>query len=347
VNRTGRGKALLLGVALTAALLAAGEMASRWLRFVELPDPVIAKDFPRWMSKRIYDPLLFWRMRPNQTKDGKPWTNSLGLRGPEIPPKRDDEFRILSLGESTTFGAGLDAGDQTYSDVVQEALRSVGGRSVRVVNAGVGAYTLLQGFVFLEHRGLALEPDAVLTYFGYNDFLTAGARATRDQRAWSAATQAMTDRQLLEQRRQLSFRLSNALLERSNLFRTLVFRGSPSISEVVLESDVVRVPEADRRWLLAQLRDRCRELGIRFVVAVPWYRDFDAHESLLREFAAENGVTIVDLPVLLKDLEARKAELFLDLAHPNAEGHRAIGLAIASELQQAWGDDPGRRRPGP
>ena len=221
---------------------------------------------------------------------------------------------------------------------MQEALGSVGGRSVRVINAGVGAYTLLQGFVFLEHRGLALEPDALLTYFGYNDFLTAGARATRDQRAWSAPTQAMTDRQLFEQRRRLPFRLANALLERSNLFRVLVCRGSPELSEVVLESSVARVPEADRRWLLGELRDRCRERQIRFVVVVPWYQEFDAHEPLLRDFAAENGVTIVDLPVLLKNLEPRKAELFLDLAHPNAEGHRVIGQAIAGELQKAWRD---------
>ena len=321
---------------MTAAILAAGEMASRWLRYVELPDPVIAKEFPRWFTKRIYDPLLFWRMQPNLTKDGKPWTNSLGLRGPEIPPKRDDEFRILSLGESTTFGAGLDAGAPTYSDVLQEALGTVERKRVRVINAGVGAYTLLQGFVFLEHRGLALEPDAVLTYFGFNDFLTAGARATRDPRAWWAATQALTDRQLFEQRRQLPFRLANALLERSNLFRLLMFRGAPADREVVVDPSVARVPESDRRWLLGELRELCRELEIRFVVIVPWYREFDAHEPVLREFAAENGVAIVDLPALLQDLEPRKAELFLDTVHPNAEGHRRMGQAIAGELRQVW-----------
>ncbi len=41
-----------------------------------------------------------------------------------------------------------------------------------------------------------------------------------------------------------------------------------------------------------------------------WYREFDAHEPLPREFAAESGVTIVDLSVLLEDFGPRKAELF-------------------------------------
>src|SRR5262245_7287000 len=63
----------------------------------------------------IYEPdrLLYWKLKPNQkcfTKvDHKPvHINSLGTRGPEFevakPPRT---YRILSLGDSRTFGWGL------------------------------------------------------------------------------------------------------------------------------------------------------------------------------------------------------------------------------------------------
>ena len=59
------------------------------------------------------DPALYWRLKPNQkcyTKiDHKPVRiNSQGTRGPEFEAtKRPDTIRILSLGDSRTFGWGL------------------------------------------------------------------------------------------------------------------------------------------------------------------------------------------------------------------------------------------------
>src|SRR6476620_4348192 len=66
----------------------------------------------------IYEPdsLLYWRLKPNQdcyTKiDRKPvHINSHGTRGADfIVPKPANTIRILSLGDSRTFGWGMNDG---------------------------------------------------------------------------------------------------------------------------------------------------------------------------------------------------------------------------------------------
>jgi hypothetical protein len=63
------------------------------------------------------DPLLYWKLKPGQncyTKvNRKPVrVNSLGTRGPEfLAEKPVGALRILSLGDSKTFGWGLSEGE--------------------------------------------------------------------------------------------------------------------------------------------------------------------------------------------------------------------------------------------
>jgi hypothetical protein len=58
------------------------------------------------------DPRLYWRLRPNQNcytkvNHQRVRINSLGTRGPEFQPSKPPQtIRILSLGDSRTFGWG-------------------------------------------------------------------------------------------------------------------------------------------------------------------------------------------------------------------------------------------------
>src|SRR6266850_3822339 len=94
------------------------------------------------------DPLLYWRLKPNQncyTKvDHKPvHINSHGTRGPEFQSQKPtNSFRIISLGDSKTFGWGLSE-SETYSSLLEKWLQERVGTHYRVevVNAGVNAYS--------------------------------------------------------------------------------------------------------------------------------------------------------------------------------------------------------------
>lgn len=281
-----------------------------------------------------HDFLLFWSLRPNFVdKQGRHWANALGLRGPAIPPKAPDEFRILSLGESTTFAPRMSY-DQCYSSVLERELKKTGpGREVRVINGGVPGYTLFQGYQYLRTRGLDLDPDMVLIYFGYNDFLPVsflGLRAGGDP----GRARGLNDWELFERRQAFGERIRSFLTRHSNLFRGLVYRrqrdgGDPDGESIQIDPDRVRVPSEHREKLLEMLSDMCRERGIDLVIVIPWYLKFKKHIALLRNFAERNGVTVVDLPRILPSrLSRAKKSYFVDDIHPTPEGHRLIAEAI-------------------
>jgi lysophospholipase L1-like esterase len=323
---------IAFNLAASAALLLAIEGLSRLVRPVDFPDPLITRVDDKWSDSRRYDPLLFWTMSPDIVRLNERKTNSLGLRGPEIPPKDPGEFRILSLGESTTY-AGRLLYEETYSKRVEDLLGRVEGRSVRVINAGQPGHTLFQGLVYLRHRGLALEPDAVMIYFGYNDSLPVAFRAQRDA---IAQTSGLTDRELYEQRRSLRYRLAYTLQRHSNLVRMISFTSGGKQGKVQMGRKP-RVPENDRRRLLIELRELCRERGLRLIVLIPWYREYEGHVPLLRELAGADDVILIDLHAMLADAPKPRPSYFDDAMHPTSEGHRLMAEAIAGELRQALG----------
>ncbi len=96
--------------------------------------------------------------------------NSMGYRGPEIAmPKPPGTFRIVAMGDSTTYGLGMDASN-AYPAQLQDILRQQYGYSnVEVINAGVIGYTSWETFINLSLRVIELEPDMVIIYDGTND----------------------------------------------------------------------------------------------------------------------------------------------------------------------------------
>ncbi len=97
---------------------------------------------------------------------GRVKINSLGLRGPEIARRpRPGVKRILVLGDSFAFGAGLD-----YVHTFPTNLARHMGHGVEVVNMGVSGYSTDQELLLFEDLGARLHPDIVLLLMCDNDF---------------------------------------------------------------------------------------------------------------------------------------------------------------------------------
>lgn len=115
------------------------------------------------------DPYLVWKPVPNQncyTKVGhKPvYINAEGTRGKYFSKdKKNNSFRILSLGDSKTFGWGLEE-SETYSGLLEKLLQNHIGDSlkVEVTNAGVNAWSYAQMYVYLRDVGLSYSPDIII-----------------------------------------------------------------------------------------------------------------------------------------------------------------------------------------
>jgi len=99
-------------------------------------------------------------------------TNSLGLRHPELGPKSDDEFRVLVLGDSITFGDYVSF-EETYTALLESRLKGRYPR-VSVINAGLpGAGASDELYHYLEICD-AVDADLVLIGLYLNDSQTSG-----------------------------------------------------------------------------------------------------------------------------------------------------------------------------
>ena len=97
--------------------------------------------------------------------------NGLGIRGPEIPPKRRDEFRVLLLGDSF-----IEADEIPYPLTVgQELTRLLRNPRVRVLQYGMFGWSPLLELNWIVKRGLVLEPDVIVLFLCINDFYRASS----------------------------------------------------------------------------------------------------------------------------------------------------------------------------
>jgi lysophospholipase L1-like esterase len=98
--------------------------------------------------------------------------NSLGFRGPEFSAAKEGAYRIVALGESTTFGMTIQAGDQPWPEVLEQIIRQrlKTRRPVQVINAGVPSYSILANLERLPREILPLQPDMIISYHGANGF---------------------------------------------------------------------------------------------------------------------------------------------------------------------------------
>jgi lysophospholipase L1-like esterase len=98
--------------------------------------------------------------------------NSLGFRGPEFSVDKHGAYRIVALGESTTFGMTIQPGDTPWPQMLEEMIRQrlKTDRPVQVINAGVPAYSIKHNADRLARDILPLRPDMIISYHGANGF---------------------------------------------------------------------------------------------------------------------------------------------------------------------------------
>jgi len=342
-RRLGLAKKLLFALVLVLAPLALVEAGAR-LFLGDPPDSSLMipgeggeDSLGKWKTSELHtrDPYLIWRNRAGIDvlyKGARVRTNRFGMRDDPIPHRKPPgEYRILSLGESTTFGSKVDQ-DENYSALLERCLNERRhDATYQVLNAGAPAWTLAQSLVYLEREGLGFEPDAILVYHGYNDFLPSAAWRGSD----AGREGPRTDREILDEQAREASSPAGWLLRHSTAIRWLAHeamrasgRGSAGEVSRSLTSDTVRVPEEDRLACLRRMRDLAAERSIALVILVPCYREFDAHRELLLEFGRANGVRVIDLEEAIASLGGDRKALFIDGSHPKAPVHAAFARLI-------------------
>src|SRR5262245_42777023 len=94
-------------------------------------------------------------------------TNSLGHRDREHDLARTDLRRLLLIGDSFTFGEGLDV-EHSFATRLQ-ALLDAGGLKYDVINAGVGGWGTAQETTYARDNFGRFRPDVIVLTFCGND----------------------------------------------------------------------------------------------------------------------------------------------------------------------------------
>jgi len=274
-------------------------------------------------------------------------TNAFGFRDEEMTrEKKEGEVRILVLGDSITWGDSLDATD-VYVEQAQARLREqYPGKSIEVINAGIGDIGLLEELDILKDQGLQLAPDVVVVGFYLND----------SRPPWGLP-QELGRRGFLRRHSVLAetiyqwLKLKNILIERGIdrgywWFNRESYDWQHDRTAFLAFADSAKldwgVAWDERSWAsltgpFDELAKLSRDHGfrvvllafpVRYQVDAPFIEDLPQRK--LREVAEMHGWSYLDLLPVLRQHQAE--DLYFDQAHPNARGNALIGQVLADYL---------------
>jgi lysophospholipase L1-like esterase len=99
-------------------------------------------------------------------------TNSAGFRDTEewSLSKSKDNYRILVVGDSFTFGNGVE-GKQRFTDLLKIGFKK-SNKNVEIFNASAGGWNLKDYLGFFYTEGLDYKPDMIIIAFFINDWMS-------------------------------------------------------------------------------------------------------------------------------------------------------------------------------
>ena len=111
--------------------------------------------------------------------------NSLGWRDREISlDKKEDTFRIIALGDSITFGWGVEL-HETYVKQLETILKKQNSyKNYEVINISIEDLGLQEELKLLKQFGLDFQPDLVLLGFYLNDARPIGGFSNESKPTW-------------------------------------------------------------------------------------------------------------------------------------------------------------------
>jgi len=234
--------------------------------------------------------------------------NSHGFRDDEVSKAHSEGRRIVFLGDSLTFGWGVEKQDG-FEHLIERELNA---RSpTEIINFGTGNYNTVQEVNLFLDKGLDYRPDHVVLFYFIND---AEVAPHKSRFPWLGSVRIVT----------FFWSRGKALLAQhtsSGDFKDYY--------AALYRDDAEGFRNAKKAML--QLRDACAEHGIELqVVLLPELHQlnpytFEAEHALVTDFLKRNGVEVIDLAPKFRGVEV-PFDLWVsfDDAHPNARAHRLI-----------------------
>lgn len=299
-----------------------------------------------------FDPGLTWRVRPGLRSVWWDYTsittNSRGLRMEgEVAPKKPGQIRIVTLGDSVTFGYRVPIArdrekpdkvetGQPYPALLEEMLRArYPGRAIEVLPLACPGYTSGQGLAWLRREIAELQPDIVTACFGWNNIRAAGLP--------DRETFPQTDAQVFARK---------IISSSQGLLYLTTETASRNPRPVKERKPEPRTSPEEYTGHFEQMAEICRQRGTWFGIILPVYRDpntpdtdprfpaspeegvrMAAYRDRLRETAKARGIPTLEIAELMETNWPASREFFGERIHPNAAGHRLMAERVAGFVE--------------
>jgi len=234
--------------------------------------------------------------------------NSDGLRDKEYPVEREQKYRIVFLGDSITFGWGVEKED-TFETLLESKLNEV--RPTEVLNFGTGNYNSEQEVNLFFKKGQKYKPDHIVLFYFIND-----AEITPQKSKW----------QFLSHARVVTFFWSRIHSLMANLSESKSFKSYYSELYDDSQEGWIHTKKA-----LRQMAQYSRDNQIRFdVMLLAELHDLKDYplkneHSKIMSFLHENNINSIDLVPFFSSVEdSHELWVALDDAHPNKNAHQMI-----------------------
>lgn len=257
--------------------------------------------------------------------------NSQGLRDEEhtygAPAGR---FRVLVLGDSVTFGAGVSS-DETYVARLRSRLREKFSDSVEVINAGVSNYELDQQVIYYQRDGQRYQPDLVVMGVVLNDVRLVDPRREQENMFGAESWQAQTGRWC---------KICKFIYQKTiPLFDTQRQTYNQKYFEAAYQ---LWQGESWNRYqqTLLRLNEQVEEKGGRLVLVLfPYTQQFKHSvnagtlpQDQLRQMGTSESITIIDLLSILDVVNWEELYLTNDNVHLTPTGYAKVADFIYNEL---------------
>jgi len=281
--------------------------------------------------------------------------NSKGLRGPEFDPKfTADEFRVIALGDSCTFGKGVLESESWPRQLERLLQQEMPDRKVMVANLGHNGYASMHYMRILQKIGVPAKPHLVVMGYNINDF--PNITKAVDKRVYQG-------KQTLRGRLPASLRDGIGTTALGRWLRATYYDLRREHDWESMERVAKRAAGQDHentarfakevellRSMVSLVQD---DLGAEMAIFLFPYESMvylDGFDSgpvdTVRRVTAELGVPFIDMTEHFRE-EAHRTDppkrLFLrgDRYHPNAEGYRIVAESVRdAALENGWLEPP-------
>ena len=228
-------------------------------------------------------------------------TNSLGARDDELPEESDNP-KIVYIGDSFTFGWGVNKSDR-YTEVAERNIQ----RDIDSINMGVPGTGIVDYYNIFTEKALETEPDTVIVGFRYSD-----VRSERE----SAKFREEAEKELSEDVENREQKINNILVDKHSEFKNQQeFNNSP------LEKYMIKIAEKakqeDTNLIFYLLDERGNEQYVED------YKEL-AHRYNFDFIGASDKIK--QNPI--EDLIIRQGDV-----HFNQKGHQIMGEKLAEGLE--------------